>query len=126
MRWAVLILALAGCEAVSEPVEPPPEIWRVLSIDGVPFAAPTSFGISPSDGVYLGQGPCNRFQGGVVTAPFPAVILSPPVATRMACPDLAEEARLFDALGRVERMGVSIDAMILSTLDGTEIVLGRI
>lgn len=115
-----------GCEAGLEPVEPPPEIWRVVSIDGVPFVAETRFGISPSDGVYLGQGPCNRFQGSVVTAPFPAVILSPPAATRMACADLAEEARLFDALGRVERMGVSLDAMTLFTLDGTDIILVRI
>jgi heat shock protein HslJ len=120
-RLAALLIALAGCAAA----EPPPEIWRVASIGGVAFAPDTSFGIALQDGVYQGQGPCNRFRGHVKTDPFPAVILSVPMATRMACPDLAEEVRLFGLLGTVERMGVSTDTMTLIAADGTEILLTR-
>ena len=128
MKAALALILLAGCAlADSAPEAPPmpPEIWRVVAIGGVPFAADNSFGISPADGVYGGQGPCNRYFGSVTTDPFPAVILSTPGATRMACPALAEEAALFAALGRVERMGVGTDAMTLITADGQEIALTR-
>lgn len=126
VRWLAVVFGISGCVSTSETVIATEEIWRVTAIDGRAFAATATFGISAADGVYSGMGPCNRYSGSVTAAPFPAVILSPPAATKRACPELAEEAALFDALGRVERLSAGGDRMTLFTLDGTQISLQRL
>ena len=117
------VLAVAGC--VQDP-EPPPEIWRVVSIDGAPLEAHAVMGFGITDGVYTGQGPCNRFNGTITTEPYASVILSAPVATRMACSDLDAETRLLAALGEVIGQSIGLESMTLITSGGSEIVLERI
>jgi heat shock protein HslJ len=104
-------LALVACE----PAEPQDDLywWRLVAIDGQPFAARALIAYPDDRTRVVGQGPCNRFSARRVTSPFPTDRITNIVATEMACEDLAEEQRFFAALAEMQRMGVSISALYM-------------
>jgi heat shock protein HslJ len=85
--------------------------WRLVAIDGQPFAARALIAYPKGRTTLVGQGPCNRFSATRITSPFPTDRITNIVATEMACSDLAEEQRFFTALSEMERMGVSVSAL---------------
>lgn len=95
-------------------------LWTLTELDGKPFTARTTIRFG-EDGKVSGQAPCNRYFG-TQTAPYPWLELGPIGATKMACPDLAEEAAYFDALAAITLVEVSGDVMILSNEDGRKMV----
>lgn len=92
---------LAACTATASgngtvPSEYLAPQWRIVAIDGQPFAARGTIDFS-EPGRASGEAPCNRWTGSY-EGPLPAFVLKGVAATRMACPDLKEEARFLQAL----------------------------
>lgn len=84
----------------------PSEVFTLTEIDGAPVKGDATLSF-PQKGQIAGKGPCNRFSA-QQTAPLPWVEIGPIAATRMACPELALEARYFDrlrAMTEIERVG---------------------
>ena len=108
----VVLLALAGC--VSSTPDEPPYWWKLVSIDGKPFAANAQIAFQGEHGDrIIGQAPCNNFSGRVVKEPFPTVRFVDIAATEMACDDLAAETQFFAALGEMTGEGVGIGYLYL-------------
>jgi heat shock protein HslJ len=70
----------------------------------------------------VGQGPCNRFRGGVVEGPGEALEIGPVAATRTACPDLALEERFIGALTDSARGARSADTLTIYDRDGAALM----
>lgn len=92
---------LAACTATaSGNGTVPPEYlapqWRIVAIDGQPFSARGTIDFS-EPGRAFGEAPCNRWTGSY-EGPLPAFVLKGVAVTRMACPDMKEEARFLEAL----------------------------
>jgi heat shock protein HslJ len=98
--------------------------WRLVELDGAPFAARATARLT-EDGRVTGQAPCNRFTA-TWSGRWPELTFTPLAATRMACPELAAEDAFFAALGRVTRAEVTADGLILSGDDGTRLRFERL
>lgn len=98
--------------------------WKVVSIDGLPFAPHATLDLATA-GKIAGRGPCNRFFGsyeGTLPEFRPGAIAS----TKMACPDMAAEAALFAALSAMTRAEVTGPVSLsLSGAGGRRIELVR-
>ena len=106
MRHFIFAFALA-MTPVASPAEPIQEVdWQLLAIDGVLVdpAVTASLRIDAA-GQVTGKAPCNSY-GAQNTAELPAFSLGPIRATRMACPNLAEEQVYFDTLALMETMAL--------------------
>jgi len=97
---------LAGCVAPEPEPAQKPYFWRLMSIDGVPFAAGATLAID--DGRAFGQGPCNSWTGKVYATPFPEWRIRDVVATELACDDLPAEARFLAAMDDMTHAAVGI------------------
>lgn len=89
-------LASAGMAPVRAAEGDAPTEWRLIGLDGKPFAAEATL-VFQADGTVTGRAPCNRWFG-TNAADLPAISLSGIGATKMACDQLAEEALFFQAL----------------------------
>lgn len=87
--------------------------WKLMSIDGAPFAATGKIDLA-TPGQIAGQGPCNRFSASY-DGRLPDFRPGPVVATRMACPDLDAEAAMFAALAQMTRAEVTGPVTLLLT-----------
>ena len=94
--------------------------FTLQSIDGVTFAARATIDVSEA-GKITGHGPCNRYFANQ-TAPYPWFSTGPIGSTRMACPDLAAEARFFDALSTMTLVEVLGGTLILTDDNGREML----
>ena len=79
--------------------------WKLVLVDGQPFAATGKIDLSV-EGKFTGQGPCNRFFGSYDGA-LPDFRPNAIGATKMACPDLAAESLMLATLGQMTRAEVS-------------------
>lgn len=130
---AAAALALAAC-APSFPEEEaaapagnwllPGTDWRLVELDGAPFAAQATATLT-EDGRVVGQAPCNRFSASYAGR-WPDLTFTPVAATRMACDDLAAETAFFASLGRVDHAAMGEDGLTLSGPDGTRLRFVRI
>lgn len=113
MRRLILpLLLLSAC--VPAGPEPPPYWWKLVSIDGQPFAAEARIAFQGDRGDrIIGQAPCNSFSARVVKDPFPTVRFVDIVATEMACDDLPAETEFFAALSQMTGEGVGIGYLTL-------------
>ena len=122
LRPALLLMAALGAcrgdETVSAYAGPGP--WRLVSIDGAPYAAGAVLEF-PEAGIVEGEAPCNRFSA-AQTAPYPWLDLGPVAATRRACLDLDAEQAFFEALGAMTLAEAQGDVLILSNDAGREMV----
>ncbi|MFT7595078.1 MAG: heat shock protein HslJ [Paracoccaceae bacterium] len=95
-------------------------VWVLAELDGATFAAKATMQF-PEPGKISGDAPCNRYSG-AVTAPYPWFEAGNLAVTRMACPELAAESALFDALSGMTQSEVSGDTLILTNEAGREMV----
>ncbi len=95
-------------------------IWELTELQGMPFGLSATITF-PSRNVVAGEGPCNTFHSRNST-PYPWFELGPIAATRRACPDLADEARFFEALGRARIAVIEDDTLTISTEEQTLMV----
>lgn len=94
--------------------------WRLAEIDGAPFSSDATLTF-PEENAVVGQAPCNGFTARQVH-PLPWVEFTDIAVTRRACPDLDAEAVFFAALGEMTLAEVTDDVLILSTVEGREMV----
>lgn len=117
MRLAFLAFcALAACVA-AEP-EAKPYYWKLVAINGQPYAATATLAFDDSGDRAFGQAPCNSWSGRVVRQPFPETNIRDVTATKMACPDLAAEQAFFDGLAKATHEAVGIGYLQLTDTRG--------
>lgn len=128
LRMLTATLGFAACQpsiAQTVDVDFLASDWQVATINGEPFVASATLDLSTA-GKIAGQGPCNRFFGSY-DGPLPEFRPKDIASTRMACPDLAAESALFEALSvmtRAEAGGST--SLLLSGPDGRTIGLIRL
>ncbi|MEM6406907.1 MAG: META domain-containing protein [Pseudomonadota bacterium] len=91
-------------------------VFVLVTINGEPFPARASIAF-PEEGQITGQAPCNSFSA-TQEVPYPWFKAGPILATKRACPDLAQEQLFFDALSRMTLSEVTGPNLILSTAEG--------
>lgn len=94
--------------------------FRLVSIDGAPFEADVTIDLSEA-GRISGTAPCNRYFADQ-TAPYPWFEIGPIGAARTACPALDQEAAYFAALAAMSLAEVLGGTLILSNIDGREML----
>ncbi len=105
-----LVLGMAGCgatrchcRAYQKKYRRPlaGTTWQLVQLDGRSVASQEgrfSLVLSADDGRFSGVGACNRLTGTFETDESWALVFGPIAATRMACPDEAQEQKFIDAL----------------------------
>lgn len=107
-RLAVLTLGLAALAlpARADLAGEVPQVlrleWTLAEVDGQPATYPATISLG-EDGRVSGQGPCNRYFGGV-DGPLPDFRPTGLGATRMACDQLAQEQAYLTLLQRADRL----------------------
>ena len=117
---ALLMFTLTGCkydETISGYVDQRAE-WVLVKLDGKPFAARATIVFS-SKGKITGQAPCNSYST-TQSAPRPWFETGPITATKMMCPDMAEEQKFFQALGEMTLVDTLGNVLVLSNEKGRE------
>ena len=117
-------LTLAGCmpggdETVSGFADPQ-AVYAVQEIDGRSVSGQATITF-PEPGRVAGAAPCNSWSARQ-TAPYPWFELDGIMATKRACPELAEETAFFDALADMELAEVQGPVLILSASGGRQMV----
>ena len=116
-----LVLLLAQCsDETVRAYGGADRVWQLTELHDARFTAVATLSF-PDPGRIQGQAPCNSY-GGKMTAPYPWFEIGPIVATRRACPALAEEQRFFQALKTATQSEVSGDTLILRDDAGREMV----
>lgn len=116
MRAALFLpLLLAACMTQTKDE---PYFWKLVSIDGQPFAATATLAIEGDRA--FGQAPCNRWTGQIETNPFPEWRIRKVAATMMACDKLAEEQEFFAAMQAMTHQAVGLGHLDLLDQNGRE------
>ncbi len=114
MRFvAILPFLMFGCsdETISGYADPT-AVYELVELNGEPVTSDATVAFL-SEGRAEGNGPCNAWSASQ-TAPYPWIESGPIAATRRACPELALESRLFEALTNVSLAEVSGPVLVLS------------
>lgn len=120
-RTLAALLLLAGC-ASDETISGFAEVGSEWLYEGSETAQVTL--AFPEPGQVAGQGPCNRYFA-TQSAPYPWFELGPIASTKMACPNLSEEATYLDQLAAMTLAEVSGDVLILSNDAGEKMFFAR-
>ncbi|MCX7558657.1 META domain-containing protein [Sulfitobacter sp. F26204] len=94
--------------------------WHLVTLDGRRLDATTTL-MFPERNQITGQAPCNRYTA-TNTTPYPWIDIGPIAATRMACPDLADETAYFAALEAVNVVVIEDNLMTMSDEEGPRLV----
>lgn len=119
MKYIVIpaLLALAACaDETSSGYATPGAEYRLREINGVAFTAGATINF-PEKGAIGGQGPCNTWFADQ-PAPYPWFTPGPIGSTYVACEDLDEERRFFDALSSMNLIEFSGPVLLLSDGEG--------
>ena len=116
------LLVLTACVAVP-PAPSALGLYRLVSIDGTPFAARATISF-PSARQVVGSAPCNSYSGDL-SAPLPAFSAATLTSTELACDDLPAEAVFFAALSAMTQADVSVTMVKLSNATGRSMVFVR-
>lgn len=95
-------------------------IWRLESVTGDPVTAEVTLQIA-ADGTVSGTASCNQYTG-QNTAALPEFSLGPMAVTRMACPDMTTEAAYLAALELITRAEIQDEKLVLTSVDGDQMV----
>ncbi|MFK7836076.1 MAG: META domain-containing protein [Sulfitobacter sp.] len=94
--------------------------WHLVELRGSAFEAQATIAF-PRRNVITGQAPCNRYTSSNIT-PYPWFDAGPIAATRMACPDLADESAFFKALEEATQAIVEGDTLTFSDETSTLLI----
>lgn len=94
--------------------------WALTEWQGAPPPAPLTLRF-PAPGRVEGTGPCNSFSA-AQRAPYPWFELAEMAVTERACPDLAAEGALLQALQAATLVEVGPQTLILTAEGGGEMV----
>jgi heat shock protein HslJ len=111
---AALLLICAGL-----PARAGGDDWVLTHVDGAAVSYSARLNLSQA-GQVTGQAPCNSYFADV-TLDGAAFTLGPIGATKMACPQMGDEADFLVALGGVQTIELSADRLVLRGA-GTELV----
>jgi len=111
---AALMLICAGLPARAEVGD-----WVLTHVDGAAVSYSATLNLSQA-GRVTGQAPCNSYFVDV-TLDGASFTLGPIGATKMACPQLGDEADFFGALGGVQTIEQTADRLVLRGA-GSELV----
>ena len=95
-------------------------VFRLIEVDGQPFAERATISF-PEAGKVSGEGPCNRYSASQ-SVPYPWIEITGLMATKRACPELAQEAAFLDALESMTLVEAAGDMLILSNDAGAQMV----
>ena len=96
------------------------QTWILQELDGKAFASEARLTF-PAPRRIAGKTPCNRFSG-KQSAPYPWFQAEALAVTRMACPELPQEARFLEALQEMREVEVSGPVLILRNEQGREML----
>lgn len=122
LTMALLVTSLAACRS-DETVRAyggADRVWTLKLLNGAPFPARATLTF-PKAGEIAGEGPCNRYFG-AMKVPYPWFDAGPVGSTRMACPEMAAETAFLAALEEATLSEVAGDTLILSNVEGLEMV----
>ena len=94
--------------------------WRLVEIDAQPFVSTATLHFS-EQGRITGATPCNTYSA-TMDAPYPWFDVQDLSQTRMTCDDMTLEHQFLLALQDMTLSEVSAGIMILSNVDGREMV----
>ncbi|NRP12932.1 hypothetical protein XMM379_000914 [Aliiroseovarius sp. xm-m-379] len=118
---AISLLTLAACnDETLSGYAPEKTTWVWQELDGGPAPARATLTLGPR-GQVSGQAPCNSYSA-KVTVPYPWFELGNIIATRRACPELADETAYFSALEAMSLAEVSGDTLLLSNDAGRDML----
>jgi len=115
----VLLSACVEDESIAKYADSDAE-YQLTELDGTPFTATATISF-PEAGKVTGQAPCNRYFADQSEA-YPWFNVGAVRTTRMACPDLDTEAEFIAALRAMTLAEVAGETLILSNLDGRQMV----
>lgn len=107
------LLLLAACAPAAVP--PAGGDWVLRSLDGAPLGAPATLRFVA--GGIAGEAPCNLYSATAAEGPGGAFDVGAVGGTERACDALAQEARLYEALGQVTHRREAAGSLILSGPD---------
>lgn len=116
------LLAIWGCQG-DETVRAyggAERTWTLKEINSTDFESIATLTF-PEEGRIAGRAPCNSYSG-EMRVPYPWFDAEALAVTRRACPDLADEGAFFDALRAASQSEVAGDTLILSNIDGLQMV----
>ncbi|MDB4213728.1 META domain-containing protein [Octadecabacter sp.] len=116
---ATVLSACSRDESISKFADPL-AAYHLITLDNMAFSARATISF-PEEGRVMGQAPCNTYFA-MQSVPYPWFALEGIGATRMACPDLAQESEFFGALEGMTLSEVIGDTLILSNSVGREMV----
>ena len=117
-----ILLALSACpkdETISGQTDPA-TIWVLTHLNDQPVATRITLTF-PKQGELAGQAPCNGYSAPQI-APLPWFESGPIASTKMACAELALEARYFEALAAMTLAEVKGDTLVLGNETGELLV----
>ena len=122
--FAALPLLLAACQPVPAVQQPDlAQEWKLVGFSAGPMPPRVTMDLR-APGRAAGQGPCNRWFG-EVQGTYPEFRLPMVASTKMACPDLGDEMRFHDALGRVTAAELVGGQLILTGPEGLRLTFAR-
>jgi heat shock protein HslJ len=119
---ALLVVSLTACRAddFQRIYGGADRVWLLKEFNGAPF--PTRATLTfPKAGEIAGEGPCNRYFGGM-KAPYPTFDAGPIGSTRRGCPEIEAEVAFLAALETATISKVEDDTLVLISPDGTRMV----
>lgn len=115
----VLAVTLAGCAPAPAPDGPQgPQVWRLSTVDNLPYNAEVTLSLVDGGDRIQGQGPCNGFTADIINDAYPAVRVINIVSTKMACPEIARETYILNALSQTTGQIVAPEILIFSSTSG--------
>ena len=115
----ILALTLAACAPAPAPdAAQGQQVWRLSTVDNLPFGAEVSITLSDKGRHISGQGPCNGCSADIINDAYPAVRVINVTSTKMACPKLAEENYFLEALSKTTGQIAAPELLIFSSTSG--------
>lgn len=125
MRFIAALFLISACESdESLAAYGAQGEWRLTRINEQTFEAQATISFS-ANGEVAGSTPCNSYRA-QQTAPYPWFALTPIMATKRACADLAAEKEYLAALRDMTLAEVSGDVLILSNDTGGSLLFTKL
>ncbi|MEH6645223.1 META domain-containing protein [Sulfitobacter sp.] len=126
MKWftsiALLVVSLTACRAddFQRIYGGADRVWLLKELNGAPFPVRATLTF-PKAGEIAGEGPCNRYFGGM-KAPYPTFDAGPIGSTRRGCPEIEAEIAFLAALETATNSKVDGETLVLTSSDGTKML----